>query len=185
MIKINSGRFHNIECATQYAHRQGLRALARKKAKADKEFNAETKQRKAAIKKRTGPTGYYANLRTELHKYVKHNLRKGEPCYTCGKPQHPTDNGGAFHVGHFVPAGTVDPRRFMLENLRIQCFSCNAMKSGQRVEYRLRMTDEMGLAHVEWLECDANHKELKLQYPDVKDIQAQAASYRTLNKPIK
>lgn len=145
-------------------------------------FNKETKKRKEAIKKRTGKNGHYDNLKTQLHYYVKHILRKSEPCYTCGKQQCFGDSGQAFHVGHFIPQKQVDPRRFMLENLRIQCYKCNTHNSGMRAEYRQRLIEEMGVEHVEWLECDANHKELKEQYPEVSDIKAETAKYSKLNK---
>ena len=143
-------------------------------------FNKETKKRRESIKKRTGKNGHYDNLKTALHKYIKHVLRKGEPCYTCDKPQSSGDSGGAFHVGHFIPQKQVDPRRFMLENLRIQCFKCNVHGSGMRAEYRQRLIEEVGIEKVEWLECDANHKSLKEQYPEVSDIKVEASRYRWL-----
>jgi len=87
-----------------------------------------------------------------------------------------------FHVGHFIPAKEVDPRRFMLVNLRIQCYSCNAMNSGRRAEYRINLIQEMGLDHVEWLECDANHKSLNDQYTEIEDIKREAVHYRRLSK---
>ncbi len=157
-------------------------AHANKKVTSDKEKadKADLKKRKEAIKKRIGKNGYYDNYKTQLHRYIKHVLRKGEPCYTCNKPQSCNDAGGAFHVGHFIPQKEVDPRRFMLINLRIQCYKCNVRGSGMRVEYRQRLIDEIGLEYVEWLECDANHKSLKEQYPEVSDIKAETARYRKL-----
>lgn len=156
------------------------------KSKSNKAYKERQEHRKAkeAIRKRTGKGGYYESLKTALHYYIKHHLRKGEPCYTCGKPQSPTDSGGAFHVGHFMAAKQVDPRRFMLENLRIQCYSCNVHGSGKRAEYRQRLTEEMGLDHVEWLECEANHMDLKERYPDVSDIQKEAARYAKLSREL-
>jgi len=173
------------ECALEL-----VRAKNAAKAKADIKVKEKSDKMqhtadKARIKKRTGQKGYYENLKTELHFYVKHFLRKGEPCYTCGKSQSTSDAGGAFHVGHFIPAGSVDPRRFMLENLRIQCYSCNVPNSGRRAEYRQRMIEEMGTDHVDWLECDVNHKELNDVFPDVSDIKRETARYRKLNKPIR
>lgn len=154
----------------------------KKKARIEEEKKQKKKRAedKKSLKKRTGSNGYYANLRTQLHGYVKHVLRKGEPCYTCGKPQSHGDSGQAFHVGHFIPAGSTDPRRFMLENLRMQCYSCNSHHSGMRMEYRRHMIREMGIDHVQWLECDDNHQRLKDAYPDIEDIRAETARYRKL-----
>ena len=170
-----SGNFCSFKLMIEWANKK----TAIKKEKA---YNKETKRLKETIKKRTGPNGFYANLATELHKYIKHVLRKGEPCYTCGLKQHFEDSGGKFHVGHFIPQKSVDPRRFMRENLRIQCYTCNTHNSGMRAEYRQRLIEEKGIEHVEWLECDANHKSLKEQYPEASDIKSETARYRKLNQ---
>ena len=147
-----------------------------------KAFNKETKRLKESIKKRTGAKGFYDNLKVELHKYIKHVLRKGEPCYTCDLPQKFGDSPQAFHVGHFIPQKQVDPRRFMLINLRIQCYKCNTHNSGMRAEYKERLINELGVNKVEWLECDVNHKSLKEQYPEVSGIKVETARYRKLIK---
>ena len=106
-----------------------------------KAFNSETRRLKESIKSRTGKRGFYDNLKVQLHKYIKHVLRKGEPCYTCGLQQRFEDSPQSFHVGHFIPQKRVDPRRFMLINLRIQCQSCNTHNSGMRSEYRQRLIE--------------------------------------------
>ena len=177
MIKVQLNWFHSFECASQYGQR-----LSRKKAANDTMRNAKAlrsrqREAKAKIKKRTGKNGYYANLTTAIHYYVKHCLYPGADCYTCGNPQTP-DN--CHHAGHFIPAKETDPRRFMLENLRIQCYSCNSMNSGRRLEYRERLILEKGLDHVEWLECEVNHPNLLEVFPNVEDIQAETARYRKL-----
>ena len=161
------------------------RAKADKKAKAErKEFKRETKRRKESIKSRTGKNGYYSDLQTEVNKYVKHVLLKGEPCYTCDLPQKATDGPQAFHCGHYLPKKMVDPRRFMVEGLRLQCLACNSYNSGRQGIYRERLIEEIGLDQVEWLECDANHPELKELFPHYSDIQKETARYRKLNKQI-
>jgi hypothetical protein len=146
------------------------------------EFNRETKRRKKAAQKRTGDGGHYEHLKTALHRYIKHHTRKGEPCYTCGKEQRHGDHGGAFHVGHCMPAKSVDPRRFMIEQLRIQCYSCNVPNSGRQAVFLERLAVENGADWVEWLRRDVNHPSLKEQFPEVEDIKAEAAKYRRLLK---
>jgi len=64
----------------------------------------------------------------------------------------------------------------------MQCYKCNTHNSGMRAEYRQRLIEEIGLDKVEWLECDANHKELKKQYPEISDIKAETARYRKLGR---
>jgi len=183
------GAFCTHDHAIEYAQAKQMRARERQLATANADIRRAQRAERARhtadkerIKKRTGKNGHYFSLRKAIHYYVKHVLRAGEPCYTCGKQQSENDAGGAFHVGHFIPAKEVDPRRFMLENMRIQCYSCNAMNSGRRAEYRQAMIEEVGVDHVEWLEAEANHVSLKEKYPDVEDIKGEAAYYRKLSK---
>lgn len=183
------GKFCSFELMMGWANEQTTKRIEREKAKAkqvavkkEKDFNRETKRLKESIKKRTGKNGHYDNFKTVLHKYIKHVLRKGEPCYTCDLQQKFGDSPQAFHVGHFIPQKQVDPRRFMLENLRIQCYKCNAQNSGMRAEYKQRLIEEIGIDKVEWLECDVNHKSLKEQYLEVSDIKAETSRYRLLIK---
>lgn len=165
--------YASIKCSADHAK-------AKRIAKAEKEVKQRNIAFKKSVRKRTGKGGYYENLATNLHYCVKNIFRAGEPCYTCGQEQKAGDSKQAFHVGHFMAAKMVDPRRFMLENLRIQCYRCNVANSGKHSEYRLNMIKEMGIEHVEWLECSANHKELKEQYPDIEDIRSETARYNKL-----
>lgn len=191
MMKTPAGWFHSVDCAYQCQAAKQEKArekqLRKQKAQAkekDRDFRRETKRREAAAKKRTGAKGYYEGLKKALHAWLKHGLRKGEPCYTCGKEQRHSDHGGAFHAGHYMPAKMVDPRRFMIDQLRMQCYSCNSMNSGRQTIFRQKLIEERGLEWVEWLECEANHASLKEQYPEVADIQAEAAGYRKLLREL-
>ncbi len=178
---------HSIEFTIGQMNKQRERNIKKAKqvaVKKDKAFNRETKRLKESIKKRTGKNGHYDNYKVVLHRYIKHVLRKGEPCYTCDLPQKFEDSPQAFHVGHFIPQKQVDPRRFMLINLRIQCYKCNTHNSGMRAEYKERLIKELGIDKVEWLECDVNHKSLKEQYPEVSDIKKETARYRLLIKEL-
>lgn len=189
IIKTPIYSFCSFECASNKANEQTLKRVRKENkkvkqvaAKEVKAFNKETKRLKETIKKRTGKNGHYDNHKTVLHKYIKHVLLKGEPCYTCGLKQRFGDSPQAFHVGHFIPQKQVDPRRFMLMNLRIQCYKCNTHNSGMRAEYRQRLIEEIGLDKVEWLECDVNHKSLKEQFPEVSDIKNATSQYRAMIK---
>lgn len=185
MISHPIGLFHSQDCVIDYAKEYS--SLSNKKLYLKKQNEFKQKQRdekknrilrKKQLKKRTGKNGYYDNLKTELHYYVKHVLRPNEPCYTCGKQR---DQSKSFHVGHYIPAKSVDPRRFLLENLRIQCYTCNCAKSGERVKYRNNLIEEMGLEHVEWLECENNFTPLIEKFPDIEDIRQETSRYRKIN----
>ncbi len=165
--------------------------LAKAKKQAERKRKADElgiKKRNAAFKesvrKRTGKGGFYEAMKKAIHYYVKHHLRKGDPCYTCDLPQKFGDSPQAFHVGHFMPAKMVDPRRFMLENLRMQCQRCNAHNSGRQGVYRERLIIEMGIDHVEWLQCEVNHKSLKEQYPDNESMKKEIAKFNKLSRDL-
>ena len=185
MQKLPIGWFHDMECAFDYARRKQERVQKKHTAQRVKADRAQHKQDLERIKNRYGKNGYYDNLKTELHRYIKHVLRKGEPCYTCGKNQSFSDSPQAFHVGHFIPSKGYDCRRFMHEWLRIQCYSCNVANSGKRAEYRINLINDVGLDSVEWFECEANHMKLTEQFPDVSDIKKETARYRLLTKENK
>lgn len=187
MMRTPAGWFHSPECCYDHIARKQAKArekAARKQKAAVKAegvaFSQETKRMAAAARKRTGKGGYYDAHKSALHRWIKHVLRKGEPCYTCGKKQQHGDSGGAFHAGHYMPAKMVDPRRFMPEQIMLQCFSCNAMNSGRQTVFRAKLIEERGLEWVEWLECEVNHPSLKELFPDVADIQASTARYAKL-----
>jgi hypothetical protein len=184
MIRYGLKNFHSEQCKSDFVSAAIEKGRAKQLAKAKRDYAGKQKTARVAhradkdrVKRRSE---WYGDLKTAIHRYVKHFIRKGEPCYTCDLPQRITDNPQAFHVGHFIPAKHADPRRFMLENVRMQCANCNAYNSGRRLEYRAKMIEEMGLEHVEWLECDANHPGLKEQYPHYEDIKAEIAMYRKL-----
>lgn len=177
--------FCSSDCAIKHsnylqrkAREKAVKKQASKQKAENKAWTDETSRRKEAAKKRTGPKGHYEPLKKSLHKYIKHGIRKGEDCYTCGLKQRFEDKPQAFHVGHYMPAKMVDPRRFMIDQLRIQCYSCNAANSGRQSIFRQKLIEERGLEWVEWLECEVNHPSLKEQYPEVSDIKAAAAGYR-------
>ena len=178
--KTNVGWFCSYDHAALYGRDKSELARLRAQAKKVNDDKKKLKADKESIKKRTGKNGYYYNLRTKLHFYIKHVLRAGEPCYTCGLQQSNSDSPQAFHVGHFIPAKEVDPRRFMIDWLRIQCYRCNVQNSGMRAEYKDRLICEVGADKVEWFECEVNHKSLKEQYPTVESIKAETARYRKM-----
>jgi len=174
--------FCDYRCASKYGAEQQEKARERQRKKVAVAERAKTKTDKLRIKSRHN---WYSDLRTQIHYYIKHILRVGQPCYTCDKQQSFGDDHRSFHVGHYLPGKEVDPRRFMLENLRIQCYKCNSKLSGNQAEYRKRLVEEMGIEHVDWLECSVNHRELKEIYPHYTDIQKEIAVWRKINREHK
>ena len=174
--------FCGIDCAIASALADQDKIRQRQEKKKSVAVRGQHRADKERIKSRHD---WYNDLKTEKHYYIKHILRAGQSCYTCGKQQSFGDDHRAFHVGHYLPGKEVDPRRFMVENLRIQCYKCNSKLSGNQAEYRKRLVEEMGIDHVEWLECSVNHKELKEIYPHYTDIQKEIAYLRKINREHK
>ena len=85
----NKQWFCGHECIASYANKKWQKVKRINnyhenvaKNKKDKALKKSQTEKKKALKKRTGKNGYYDNLKTALHRYIKHVLRKGEPCYT-------------------------------------------------------------------------------------------------------
>ena len=68
-------------------------------------------------------------------------------CYTCGKVS--LYNEG-MQCGHFISRSS-STLRFDENNVRVQCVGCNIFKSGNYIEYTLRMIKEKGKKFVEKL----------------------------------
>ena len=174
----------STSCAIDIGIAKHQKAQERRRANVKREAAKTAKAGRAqhrADKERVKPRSYWLDkLQALVNQYAKHVVHKGQPCYTCGLKQRFEDKPQSFHAGHFIPAKTADPRRFMLEVLRIQCNACNTHNSGMRLEYKERLIEEMGIDHVEWLECDANHPGLKERFPHYSDIKAEIARYRQL-----
>ena len=66
--------------------------------------------------------------------------RYGSDCYTC-----PSKNleGSSRHLGHFISSSICStPMRYDLDNLRIQCYSCNIHKSGNWLAYERHLIQD-------------------------------------------
>jgi len=74
---------------------------------------------------------------------------KGNPCISCDKP----DNGShQRHASHFRSVGACSSLRFNEKNIYASCQQCNTTKSGNLIEYRIRLVKKVGAEEVEWLE---------------------------------
>ena len=93
---------------------------------------------------------------------------KGKPCISCDKP----DNGNhQRHASHFRGVGACSSLRFNEKNIYASCQQCNTTKSGNLLEYRIRLVEKVGAAEVEWLE---NHNEVtKYTIEELKEIEQE------------
>jgi len=90
---------------------------------------------------------------------------KGIACISCGKPD---DGTHQRHASHYRPAGTNKQLMFNELNIHASCMQCNAIKSGNLVDYRISLVNKIGIEKIEWLE---NYQgDYKYTIEDLKEI---------------
>ena len=85
------------------------------------------------------------------------------PCISCG-----SYHNGQWHAGHYRSVGAAPALRFERLNVHKQCMPCNAHKSGNIVEYRIRLLHKIGPDAMEWLE--GPHDEKRWTVEELKEI---------------
>ena len=84
-----------------------------------------------------------------FNKYIR--LRDySEPCISCDREN---DGKHQRHASHYRSVGACQRLRFNELNVHASCAQCNNNKSGNIIEYRLRLIKKIGVEQVEWLEC--------------------------------
>lgn len=76
---------------------------------------------------------------------------RGEGCISCDAP---VNYQGQWNAGHYRTTAAAGHLRFNPDNVWRQCGQCNHHKSGNLVEYRIRLVAKIGAARVELLEDD-------------------------------
>ena len=135
------------------------------------------KQEKAKrIDKLRTRTDWLNLLQVVFNSYIR--LRdKYLPCISCGNTK-PVK----YDAGHLYPVSTSSFLRFNEDNVNKQCSNnCNVNKSGNVLEYRLRLIDKIGLERVKYLE-ENRHKELKITESEIKEL---IATYKAKIKMLK
>ena len=70
--------------------------------------------------------------------------------------------------------------RYHHDNIHLQCEPCNTAKSGNQLEYRIRLIKKIGVERVEWLE--GNHESPHWKKDDYLQIEAE---HKQLLKELK
>jgi hypothetical protein len=86
------------------------------------------------------------------------------PCISCGT----TNPNIQSHSGHYRSVGACPELRFNELNVHKQCSTCNNIKSGNLIEYRINLVKKIGVDKVEWLE--GKHEPNKLTIPQLKEL---------------
>ncbi len=96
----------------------------------------------------------------------------GLPCVSCGRPD---DGTHQRHASHYRSRGAHPELAFHPNNVHASCAQCNAILSGNIVEYRIGLVKKIGQDRVDWLE--GPHDPAKLTIEDLDEI---TENYRKL-----
>jgi 5-methylcytosine-specific restriction endonuclease McrA len=152
--------FCDTECAYQFA----IAAKEKAASKKQKEFNAETRQRKQKLKTRQE---WLKDAQTVFNKFIR--LRdEGLPCVSCGRPD---GSDHQRHASHYKSRGAHPELALNEMNCHASCATCNNFLSGNLVPYRVELIKRIGLEKVEWLE--GKHEPLKLTIEEIKELIAE------------
>jgi len=83
-----------------------------------------------------------------------------EPCISCGQ----SPNQGQRHASHYRSVGAAPQHRFNAYNVHASCAQCNGMKSGNVVEYRIRLASKIGTERLESIEHGNERKAYSIEY---------------------
>ena len=130
-----------------------------------------TRKRKDALKTKSD---WLKEAQVEFNKFIR--LRDRDlPCISCGR-----FHDGAYDAGHYRSVGAAPQLRFNEDNCHKQCVPCNQYKSGNAIEYRIRLIERIGEERVAELESSS-----ALACWTVDDIKAIKEKYREKCKELK
>lgn len=155
---ISKKGYCSVECLAEHTRFKRVEAQKKKERK-------EIREAKERLKTRSE---YTKDAQRLFNKWVR--LRDADqPCISCDWP----DNGtNARHASHYRSTGACGSLRFHPDNVHASCAQCNSVKSGNILEYRIRLIKKLGQEKVDWLECQPKArkwtieelKEIKLKY---------------------
>ena len=179
-IKTPLGFFCNHDHAMKYGldnkEKGRKKLIARRKQEKQAKVKLErekTTNRKKELKTRRK---WLDQLQKLVNQYVTKVRDVNQKCCTCDR----ATLTSSFDAGHFLTRGARSDIRFELTNIHKQCVSCNQYNGGRPKEYAEFIVKKYGREHLDWLECQANHKPLKEQYPHWSDIEKEILRYRKL-----
>jgi hypothetical protein len=123
-------------CAIAFSRASSAASIAKVQRK-------ETRERKKALMTKTE---LLKIAQAAFNRYIR--LRDAAlPCISCGRY-----HKGSYDAGHYRGVGACPALRFEPLNCHRQCVPCNQHKSGNVIEYRLRLIQKIGEEKVGWLE---------------------------------
>jgi hypothetical protein len=141
-----------------------LQSRAKTAKKMEKIQRAETRAARERLKTKSQ---WLKETQQVVNRYVR--LRdSGKPCISCDWPD---DGSQQRHASHYRSVGAAPELRFDTEhNLFTSCAQCNTMKSGNVLEYRIRLKKLIGDEALDALE--GPHPPAKYTIEGIKAIKA-------------
>lgn len=138
----------------------------------DQRERREIKVRKQKVKRRSE---YMQEAQDAFNAWIRQR-DAGQPCISCG-----TTADVQYCAGHYRTVGACPELRFEPLNVHRQCNkNCNLERSGNIVEYRIRLVKKIGAEAVAWLEGPHEPKKYTIE-----DLQQIKAHYRALLRDLK
>lgn len=140
------------DCSELFVPRNGLQTAHSPRCAAQvarqKAAKREARQRRDRLEQIKPLRELAGEAQRHLNAWIR--LRdKDEPCISCDLP---ATWGGQWHASHYRSIGACPELRFDERNIHKSCSACNSHKSGNIVEYRLRLIQRIGQAAVDELE---------------------------------
>lgn len=157
------------QCALQLAGKEREkreRAAAAERRKLDK----------LALERLKSRSDHMREAQVAFNAWVRERDR-GRPCVSCDRPD---DGQHQRHASHYRSRGACPELAFEPLNVHASCAQCNSMKSGNIVEYRIRLRERIGDDALAWVE--GPHPAKKYTIEELKEIKAR---YRRLTRELK
>lgn len=118
-------------------------------------------------KKLKSVNDYAAEAQAAVNLYIR--LRDyNKPCISCGCSKVSVFGGyrgaGGWDAGHYRSRGAAAHLRFNLLNIHKQCVKCNRDRSGNVVDYRIRLIERIGITAVESIESNNKQRKFTIEY---------------------
>jgi hypothetical protein len=137
----------SIDCGIELSRERQDKQRAKRQAKVAVSQRKAVRERREALKS-TGDLAREAQ--TAFNTYIRAR-DAGKPCCSCDWPD---DGRSQRHASHYRAVGPAKQLRYNTWNVHASCAQCNGMKSGNLIEYRIRLVKSIGNERVEWLETN-------------------------------
>lgn len=155
-----------LECAIKYAEKK-------REAKELNEYKVQKRVTREAKEKLKTRSDWMKEVQTIFNAYIR-KRDEFQPCISCSR-----HHQGQYHAGHYRTVGGNPELRFEELNVHKQCAPCNNHKSGDIVNYRIKLVEKIGQKAVEWLEGKHEAKHYTIQ-----DLQELKRIYREKIKQL-